>query len=41
MPKKRDTWADKTKRLIFNVFMIALLVIAIIKVILTELKGLH
>jgi hypothetical protein len=35
-----DDWSSKTKRLIFNLFMIALLVIAIIKVLLVEISGL-
>lgn len=37
----QDDWSSKTKRLIFNLFMIALLVIAIIKVLIEELHGLH
>jgi hypothetical protein len=36
-----DDWSSKTKSLIFNLFMIALLVIAIIKVLIEELHSLH
>lgn len=32
-------WPDRTKRFLFNVFMIALLVIAIVKVLRVELSG--
>ncbi len=35
-----DDWSSKTKRLLFNVFMIALLVVAIVKVLIQELHGL-
>lgn len=41
MQSPRQDWSFKTKRFIFNLFMIALLIIAIVKVILAELKGLH
>ncbi len=41
MLKGNENWAEKAKRLIFNLFMIALLVIAIIKVLIEELHSLH
>ncbi len=36
-----DDWSSKTKTLIFNLFTIALLVIAIAKVLIEEFHGLH
>ena len=35
-----EDWPSKTKRLIFNIFLIILLLIAVAKVIREELKGL-
>lgn len=40
MPKLPHDWYEKTKRFLFHLFMIALLVIAILKVLLIELHGL-
>jgi hypothetical protein len=41
MPKLPHDWPDRTKRFLFNLFLIALLIIAIVKVLIEELHGLH
>jgi hypothetical protein len=40
MQKPTDDWASKSKQFIWNIFVIALFVIAIVKVLLQELHGL-
>jgi len=40
MPKLPHDWPDQTKRFLFNLFLIALLIIAIVKVLVEELHGL-
>jgi hypothetical protein len=39
MPKLPHDWPDRTKRFLWNLFLIALFVIAILKVLLVELSG--
>jgi hypothetical protein len=41
MPKLPHDWPDRTKRFLFNLFLIALLIIAVVKVLIEELHGLH
>jgi len=41
MPKLPHDWPDRTKRFLFNLFLIALLIIAIVKVLIVELDGFY